>query len=174
MDLGLLIIRIVVGLLVAGHGSQKLFGAFGGHGIAGTSGFFQSQGFRPGKAMAVVAGVTELAGGLMLALGLLTPLASAMIVGTLVVAASVHAGNGIWGQNGGYELPLLYVVTAGAIAFTGPGEVSLDYVLGVPADPWLATAAVFLGLAGALVVVARAKALVRTDERAKELATSRA
>src|SRR3954454_7675468 len=81
MDTGLLLIRIVVGLLLVGHGTQKLFGWFGGHGLEGTGGFFEKLGYRPGKVWAAVAGMSETGGGLLLALGLFTPLASAMIIG---------------------------------------------------------------------------------------------
>lgn len=164
MATGLLLLRIVVGLLLVGHGSQKLFGWFGGHGIAGTGGWFESVGFRPGKAMAVVAGLSELVGGLLLALGLLTPLASAIIIGTLVVAASVHLSAGIWGQNGGYELPLVYVTVAAALAFTGPGTASLDNALGLElSGTGYGIAALALGIVSALVVVVRARLATRHD-----------
>ena len=107
MDIGLLILRIVFGALLIGHGGQKLFGWFGGHGLDGVAGFFHSLGFRPGRPMAAVAGGSEVLGGLLLGFGLLSPLAGAMIIGTMLVAASVHADKGLWGANGGYELPLL-------------------------------------------------------------------
>src|SRR5438132_4998329 len=120
MDFGLLILRVVVGALLVGHGAQKLFGWFGGYGLAGTGGFFHSLGFRPGKPMAAAAGLSEAGGGLLLALGLLSPLAGAAIVGTLLVAASVHQDKGLWGANGGYELPLPYAVVGATLALAGP------------------------------------------------------
>src|ERR1700712_4427282 len=126
MNTGLLLLRVVLGALLIGHGSQKLFGAFGGHGLAGTGGFFHSMGFRPGRQMALMAGISEAGAGLLLAVGLVQPLAAAAIVGTLFVASSVHWKNGLWGQNGGYELALFYGVTAAVLAFTGPGAYSLD------------------------------------------------
>src|SRR5882757_7128941 len=102
MDTGLLLLRIVVGLLLAGHGAQKLFGWFGGHGLEGTGGFFHGLGYRPGKAFAFVAGLSEFGGGLLLALGLFTPLAGAIIIGTMFnVITSVHSDKGPWAQNGG-------------------------------------------------------------------------
>jgi putative oxidoreductase len=165
MDTGLLILRVVLGLLLVGHGSQKLFGMFGGHGPEGTGGFFHSIGFRPGRPMALVAGATEVGAGVLLALGLLTPLAAAATVGTLFVASSVHWKNGLWGQNGGFELPLFYAVTAVALAFTGPGAYSLDNAVGLDrfnGSGWGVLAAA-LGLAAGFVVVSRARRALTAD-----------
>jgi putative oxidoreductase len=116
VNTGLLVLRLIFGLLLVGHGSQKLFGLFGGPGLDGAGGFFQNLGFRPGKPMAIVAGTSEAGAGLLLVLGLLTPLASAAVIGTLVVAGSVHWAAGLWAQNGGFEMPLLYVTAAAALA----------------------------------------------------------
>jgi putative oxidoreductase len=132
MDTGLLILRIVVGVLLAAHGSQKLFGWFGGHGIEGTGGFLHSLGYRPGKRWAAVAGMSEFGGGVFLALGLLTPLAAAAVIGTMFNAAmSVHAKNGPWVSEGGWEYTLVISASAAAVAFAGPGAASLDYALGI-------------------------------------------
>lgn len=161
MSTGLLILRIVAGLLLAAHGSQKLFGWFGGYGIAGTGGWLESIGFKPGKAMAVVTGLAELLGGLALALGLLTPLAAAVVIGTMVVAAWTHAANGIWGSNGGYELPLVYATIGAALAFTGAGDFSLDNALGLSFSTAAGIGAVALGLVAAGVNILRAKAAQR-------------
>jgi putative oxidoreductase len=171
MDTGLLILRVVLGALLIGHGSQKLFGAFGGHGLAGTGGFFHSIGFRPGRPMALVAGASEAGAGLFLALGLLTPLAAAVTIGTLFVAASVHWKAGLWGQNGGFELPMFYAVTAAVLAFTGPGDVSLDNVLGLErfAGPGWGVLAAAVGVLAGLVVVGRARRAL-TDDAARETA----
>ena len=171
MDTGLLIVRVVFGALLIGHGTQKLFGWFGGHGLEGTGGFFHSLGFRPGRAMAAVAGLSEAGGGLLLALGLLTPLAGAAIVGTLLVAASVHIEQGLWGSKGGYETALLYAALAGAIAVTGPGSVSLDRAFGID-DTWsvgLGLAAIALGLLSGAAVIARAKRTVHREATATAL-----
>jgi putative oxidoreductase len=131
MDTGLLLLRVVVGLLLVGHGSQKLFGWFGGHGLEGTGGFLRGLGYKPGKRWAFIAGLSEFAGGLLLAFGLFTPLAAAVIIGTMFNAAmSVHAKNGPWVSNGGWEYTLVIATTAAAMAFTGPGAVSLDNVFG--------------------------------------------
>jgi putative oxidoreductase len=168
MDTGLLIVRVVVGALLIGHGTQKLFGWFGGHGLDGTGGFFHSLGFRPGRAMAAVAGLSEAGGGLLLALGLLTPLAGAAIVGTLLVAASVHFEKGVWGSNGGYETALLYAVLAGAIAITGPGSVSLDRLVGLD-DSWtvaLGSVAIAAGLLSGAAVIVRARQTLHREAAA--------
>jgi putative oxidoreductase len=168
MKLLVLIARLLLGGLFIGHGTQKLFGWFGGHGLDGTGGFFHSLGFRPGRTMAAVAGLSEAGGGLLLALGLLTPLAGAVIVGTLLVAASVHIEKGLWGSNGGYESALLYGVLAAAIALTGPGSASLDRAFGID-DSWtvaLGIAAIAVGLLTGLAVIARARWILRHESAA--------
>ena len=132
MDTGLLVIRLVVGSLMAAHGAQKLFGWFGGHGLAGVAGYFESLGFRPGRPFAVAAGVTEFAGGLLLALGLLGPIAPALVVSVMIVAAmSVHWEHGVFAMTNGIEVPLLYGTIAAALALTGPGAISLDALFGL-------------------------------------------
>jgi putative oxidoreductase len=166
MDTALLFVRLVFGALLIGHGTQKLFGWLGGYGLEGTGGFFHSLGFRPGRVMAAVAGLSEAGGGLLLALGLLTPLAGAAIVGTLLVAASVHIEKGLWGTNGGYELALLYGVVAATLALSGPGSVSLDRAVGLD-DAWsvgLGLAVIAAGLLSGAAVIARAKWVLRHDE----------
>ena len=159
MDLGLLVLRLLLGLLIAGHGAQKLFGLFGGHGLAGTGAFFESLGFRPGRTMAMIAGATELGAGLLLALGLFTPLAGAGVIGTLLVAGSIHAGKGLWATEGGYELPLVYAVLGAVLALTGAGAFSLDAVLGLSWSSLASFGAIALGLvSGALVIAVSRKA----------------
>lgn len=171
MDTGLLILRVVAGLLLAGHGAQKLFGAFGGHGLEGVGGWFHSMGFRPGRPMAVTAGMAELAGGLLLALGFLTPFAGAAVVGTMVVAASVHRTNGVWATAGGYELALLYGVVGLSLAVAGPGEASVDAWLDLD-DTWsagLGLALCALALVAGLVLTSRAARLTKADADAIDL-----
>ncbi len=132
MSIGLLILRLVVGLALAGHGTQKLFGWFGGYGLTGTAGFLEQLGFVPGRRNALFAGLAETAGGLLLALGLATPIAAAMIVAVMVVAAvSVHLKHGFFAHNQGYEYTLVLATAALTIAFTGSGPISLDALLGL-------------------------------------------
>jgi putative oxidoreductase len=132
MDVGLLVLRLVVGLTVAAHGTQKLFGWFGGYGIAGTGQFFEQLGFRPGKVQAALAGLAELGGGLLLATGLATPVGAALVTMVMVVAVgSVHLPKGFWVSDGGFEYNLLVVASAFALACTGPGEYSIDAAAGL-------------------------------------------
>ncbi|MEU9376287.1 DoxX family membrane protein [Streptomyces sp. NPDC048255] len=155
-DAGLLLLRIVLGLTMAAHGSQKLFGWFGGGGISGTGQFFTASGYPAGDAMAVLAGLTETLGGLALAAGLLTPLAAAALVGTLVNAIVVH-GTGAFFAPKGIEYELLLTAGAAALALTGPGRYAADRFLPVLRGHRLAhgALAVVLGLAlgGALLLV---------------------
>jgi putative oxidoreductase len=154
LDIGLLILRVVVGALFIGHGTQKLFGWFGGHGLSGTAGFLESLGMRPGRLWAVVNGLVEAGGGLLLALGLLTPLAAAALVGVMTMASLlVHVPRGLWNAAGGYELPLVFATAATALAFTGPGRWSIDRALG------LDLAGIAYGVGAAAVGVAVAVAL---------------
>ena len=131
MDLALLVLRIVVGLLFAGHGAQKLFGAFGGGGLEGTAGMFDNIGLRPGWLHARAAGTLEFAGGALLALGLFTPFAAAAIIAVMTAAViTVHAPNGIWNTNRGYEFNLVMAAAVFALAGVGAGAWSLDNALG--------------------------------------------
>ncbi len=124
MDFGLFLLHAVVGLFFVGHGAQKLFGAFGGHGLEGTAGFFDSLGLRPGRLHARAAGVNELVGGALLALGLFVPFAATLIVATMVAAViTVHASKGPWNSDGGWELNATYAVAAVALAGRRRGPV---------------------------------------------------
>ena len=130
MDFGRLILRGVVGPLFVGHGTQKLFGWFDGHGPDGTAGFFESLGLRPGKRHATAAGVAETAGGALLTLGALTPVASALLSGAMLTAIrKVHIQNGPWVTANGYEYNLTLVALTAALAETGPGRPSVDGAL---------------------------------------------
>ncbi len=131
MDIGILLLRLTVGLSLAAHGSQKVFGWFGGYGLDGTGQFFDALGFRPGRRHALAAGLIEIVGGLLLAIGFMTPLAAALIASLMLVAATtVHWKNGFFITSGGYEFNLVLGVTALSLAFTGPGTLSLDYAAG--------------------------------------------
>ncbi|MGG3560632.1 DoxX family protein [Neobacillus rhizosphaerae] len=127
INLGLLIIRLVVGVLFIGHGAQKLFGWFGGYGLKGTGGWFESIGMKPGVTMALLAGLAELIGGILFAVGFLTPLAALLIAGTMIMAiVKVHAANGLWATSNGYEFNLTLLAVAIGIALIGPGKYALD------------------------------------------------
>jgi putative oxidoreductase len=144
MALGLLLLRVVFGLTLAAHGSQKLFGSFGGGGPASTTTFFRSLGFRAPLLMALIAGLGELAGGLLFALGLLTPLAALILTVVMLNAiGSVHWKKGFFNSAGGYEFNLAILATAVAITAIGPGRYSLDGALGwaeAISGPWWALA----------------------------------
>ena len=130
--LGLLALRVLVGVPFSLHGMQKLFGWFGGGGIEGTAGWFRGLGFGDGKAAAVMAGTSEIAGGLGLALGFLTPVAATAMIGTMTTAGFVNnAEGGFWSVRKGWELNGYLVVVATALAITGPGVVSVDHALGL-------------------------------------------
>jgi len=131
MSAGLLILRVVVGALLVGHGSQKLFGWFGGHGPRTTGAFFELLGYRPGALFAVIAGLSEAGGGALLALGLLTPLAGAAVVGVMLNAAATLRGRGPWVINGGWEYTVVLAAVGASIALTGPGSLSADHALGL-------------------------------------------
>ncbi|MET8671735.1 DoxX family protein [Streptomyces albidoflavus] len=128
LDAGLLLLRIAVGAIMAAHGTQKLFGWFGGGGIDGTAQFFTSVGYPAGKAMATVAALTETFGGLALILGLLTPLAAAAVTGTMINALAVKWNGGFFFPDG-VEYELLLVAASAALALTGPGRLAADRAL---------------------------------------------
>jgi putative oxidoreductase len=129
-SIALLILRIVAGLLIAGHGSQKLFGWFGGHGLKGTTAWLQSQGFKPAWFWALLGALGEFGGGLLFALGLLTPLGVIGIFASMLMAVvRLHWSQGIWATQGGYEYPLVLLFTALAVGLAGPGTYSLDALI---------------------------------------------
>jgi putative oxidoreductase len=132
VSLGLLILRVVVGLTLAGHGAQKLFGWWGGPGMTGWIAAVTRLRIRPAAPWAWVAALSELGGGLLFALGLLSPLGSLAIAGTMLVAiATVHWANGFWSTNRGYEFNLTILASVIAVALAGPGRYSLDQALGI-------------------------------------------
>ena len=170
MNLGLFILRVVVGGLFIGHGTQKLFGWFEGHGLEGTGGWFHSIGYRPGKRMAAVGGVAETAGGALLVLGLLTPFGAAAIIGVMVNAmVAVHAPNGLWNDKGGMEFPLVMSAAATTLAFTGPGSFSVDNAIGLSLDGlgW-GLIAIAIGLISGVTVTGMRKEEEVEAERAEE------
>ena len=150
---GLLIARLVFGLAMAAHGSQKLFGWFGGYGIAGTGGALEQLGFRPGRLFAAAAALTEFTSGVLIVLGFLGPIGPALMLSVMIVAAvSAHWTHGFFAMTNGIELPLLYATAAVVLAFTGPGLLSLDALLGLRAlwSPIIAAAALAVGVIGSI------------------------
>ncbi|GAA3611344.1 DoxX family membrane protein [Kineosporia mesophila] len=155
LDLGLLGLRVGVGATLFVHGAQKLFGWFGGGGLAGTAKGFESMGFTPGHPSALAAGLGE-AGGALLVVGAATPLAASASVGAMIGAASVHTPNGFFNTEGGLEYPAVLGLAAGAIALTGPGRYSVDHLLGNRLNRgWQASLALSAAAAGGAFVVAR-------------------
>jgi putative oxidoreductase len=153
----LIIVRLVFGLLMAGHGAQKLFGWLGGYGLDGTGGFFEGIGFRPGKLFAAAAGAAEFTGGLLVALGLLGPVGPALILSVMLVAIfTVHAGKGLFAASGGIEVPALYAAAAVTLALTGPGAFAFDELFGLTPlwTPEVRLAALGVGVLGAVANLA--------------------
>ncbi len=169
MALGILILRLAVALIALAHGTQKLFGWFSGGGLEETGRSFEEIGLRPGRLHALGAGVAEVLGGLLLAMGLLTPLGVAAIVGVMAAAVGlVHLPNGFFAKWGGYEHPLLVGIASLAVGLAGPGTWSLDHVIGwsLSGATW-GLAALALGLVGADAVALKRWLSSRPRTRAK-------
>jgi putative oxidoreductase len=149
------LLRVLIGGLFVGHGTQKLFGWFGGYGPDGTGQFFESIGLRPGRRNAMLAGASEAGGGALLAAGLFTPLAGALITGVMAQAIrSVKMDKGPFAQDGGWELEALFAAAALVFAEIGPGPVSLDHLFGTElSGPGWALLALGAGVAGPVVLV---------------------
>lgn len=164
MDVALFLLHVVAGLLLFGHGAQKLFGWFGGQGIGGAGAFMEQLGLRPGRLHAIAGGLGEVVGGLLLALGLFVPLAAALVIAVMVAAAiSAHWSNGLWAQNGGFELPLTNIAIAFALAGAGAGELSLDAALGLDLTGlgW-ALGALAVGLVGGVGAILQGRTASRS------------
>ena len=158
-DAGLLVLRLALGLYMAAHGAQKLFGWFGGYGLNATGEFMVQLGFKQGRTFATLASVTEVASGLLVALGFLGPIGPALMISVMIVAAvTVHLKSGAFATSGGVELPVLYAVGALALGLTGPGHFSLDAILGLAplSAPSVALTALAAGAIGGVApLVAR-------------------
>jgi putative oxidoreductase len=152
MKVGRLLLRVTVGGFFIGHGTQKLFGWFDGHGLDATAQGFESMGMRPGRRNALAAGVAEAGGGAALALGFATPLAAGALTSVMLTAINrVHLQNGPWMANGGYEYNAVMIASVLALAEVGPGEHSLDHALGTETSgPLAALGAAAIGVAGAV------------------------
>jgi putative oxidoreductase len=156
MDVGLLLLRLAVGLTIGAHGAQKLFGWFGG-GLDAAGQAFAMLGFQPGRRHALMAGLVETGGGLFLALGFLTSVGAALVFSVMLVATvSVHLKNGFFNTSGGYEYNFVLGVAGLTLAFTGPGALSLDAMLGLSVSgAFWGVAAFLVGLAGGVLQLAQ-------------------
>lgn len=169
MSFGLLVLRVVIGLLMVGHGSQKLFGWFGGSGFAKTVGMMKSQRFNPPIFWALLGGLGEFGGGLFFALGLLTPLAAIAIVASmLMVVVKFHWSKGLWGTKGGFEYPLVLLIVALVVGLVGAGRYSLDALIGFALP--LPVTLLFLLLAIVVVAVGVVQSRERTQDASKQMA----
>jgi putative oxidoreductase len=171
MDIGFLLLRLTVGLTLAAHGAQKLFGWFGGPGLDGTGVFFEKLGFLPGRRHALMAGLAEAGGGLFLALGLVTPFAAAVVLAVMLVAAvTVHLKQGFFLTTGGYEYTLILGAAGLSLAFTGPGSLSLDALLGFDQGGALwGGMALLVGLAAGAIQIAGQRRTASTHAVAARL-----
>jgi putative oxidoreductase len=160
-DFGLLALRLAVGGTLVAHGTQKLFGWFGGAGLDKTAAGFERIGFRPGKVNAAAAGLGEAGGGALLATGIGSPGAGAAIAGTMIVASSMHIDNGFFSNKGGFEFPAVLGLSAAALALTGPGTLSVDHLLGQRLNqPWMRSLALAAVVPAAFAVIARRRRAV--------------
>ena len=138
-NLAALILRVVLGGLMTGHGAQKLFGWWGGYGLDGTSAWLESMGMRPGRSWAILAGTSEFGGGVLSLLGFLNPLGPLGVIGAMAMATrKAHWGKPIWVTEGGPELPVTNISIATTLMLAGPGEYSLDRALGIRLPRWIA------------------------------------
>jgi len=166
LGLAILIARLVIGLMIAAHGSQKLFGWFGGHGLGGTGQFMGQLGFRPGRTFATLAGMGEFVSGILIALGLLGPVGPALMIAVMIVAAmSVHWQNGLFATQNGIELPLLYATGAIGLALAGNGPYSLDAAFGIRREwtPRVVWIVLIVGVLGGLANLALRGRRARVD-----------
>ncbi|GGT41366.1 DoxX family protein [Streptomyces chromofuscus] len=170
MTAGLMLLRLLLAGLLFGHAAQKLLGWFRGHGPDGTAAVFESWGFHPGRPMVLLAGTCELTAAILLAFGAATPLAAAIVMGTMIVAAVPTGPNGLWAHLGGYEVPFVYGALAFILGMTGPGSWSVDHAVGadkVSGAPWaMASAAVAVAAAVPALLLRRRN--LRTPAPASE------
>jgi putative oxidoreductase len=160
MKFARLLARLFIGGMFIGHGTQKLFGWFGGPGIEGTTGMMEKLGLAPPRANAYAASLSEAVGGAAIALGAFTPLAAASLIGTMTTAIrTVHLQNGFWSTGGGYEYNLTIIAALLLIVDGGPGDLSIDGALGLEeTGAGVALGALALGVLGSTVTLAAAKA----------------
>ena len=154
-DIGILIVRLAVGLTFAAHGAQKVFGWWAGPGFTGWTGAMTRMGLRPAPLWAALSAGIELVGGLLVVLGFLTPIAAAMVVAqSLYIVLRVHLPKGFWNKNGGIEFPLQLLAGALLIAASGPGAIAIDAVIGLDVALAWRVAFVVIAVLGALATMA--------------------
>ena len=157
-DVGLLIVRLAVGLTFAAHGAQKVLGWWSGPGFAGWTGAMTRMGLRPAALWAALSSGVELVGGLLLAVGFLTPVAAALLVAQSVyIVVRVHRPKGFWNKNGGVEFPLQLLAGSLLIAASGPGAIAIDPAAGLDFGTWWRTAFLVIAVIGALATMAIAR-----------------
>jgi putative oxidoreductase len=155
IDISLFIIQLTVGLTFAAHGAQKVFGWWGGPGLAGWDGAMDHMGFRPARLFALTSAFVELGGGLLLVFGLLTPIVAAVLLAqTVVIIGQVHWANGFFNARSGIEFPMLLGAGAAAIGLAGPGAMSVDAWIGVTLEPLTRLALVIAGIVVGFLVLA--------------------
>jgi putative oxidoreductase len=166
-DLGLLILRLVIGVTFAGHGAQKAFGWWNGPGLAGWRGAIGHMGFQPVELFVALSIGAELVGGTLLALGVFTPLATTILIGQLVVIISkAHLPKGFWNTNGGYEYPLVLGAGVVAITFIGAGPISFDHAVGLAFSDSVRAGFLLLGLLGGLLALGASRVVQPTTAHA--------
>jgi len=172
MRIGRLLLRLTIGGFFIGHGTQKLFGWFGGHGLDGTGQFFESLGLRPGRTNALAAGAAEAGGGALLVAGLATPVAASALTATMLTAIHrVHLKNGPWVSSGGYEYNAVLIAAVIALAEVGPGPLSLDSALG---QEWHGSGWALAALAGGVAGAAAAHQYVARQPEPSPAETAQA
>jgi putative oxidoreductase len=167
IDLSLLILQLGVGLTFAAHGAQKVFGWWGGPGLTGWEGAMQHMGFRPARLFAVVSAGVELVGGLLLAVGFLTPFVVAVLLAqTVVIIGQVHWAHGFFNSKSGIEFPLLLGVGAAAVGLGGPSALSADAALGLSLAPAATGILLALGVLAGFATLAIPRVTARSHAAA--------
>ncbi|HEY5224206.1 MAG TPA: DoxX family protein [Microbacteriaceae bacterium] len=170
MDLGLLVLRLILAALLFGHSTQKVFGWFRGQGARNTAASFEKWGLRPGLPFVILSSVSELIGATLIVFGAFVPLGTTIVVGTMTVAIAYNFEHGLWAHLGGFEVALVYALLAVVIALTGPGQWSMDHLLGSTelSGPAWAGGAILVGVLGATGPIAYRNYCVRRAHEASD------